>query len=207
LLTGSGSACLRAEAAHRRRADHGAGRHDPETDPRADRRPPAPAVDVGHAGDPRPGRDRRPRRASGGHVRGRNRRDDRHRHVVRQPAASLHRGAVPLAAGQGRGAARAAVLDSRGPPGPHQPATGVPVRAGLPVRRGPVREEKPRLLGEMPGHQFACFYPVGATEKTSSAAITAAEPAAAGTPASAAGSLLSIEHLVKDFPVTKGAVL
>jgi hypothetical protein len=80
----------------------------------------------------------------------------------------------------------------------------VPVRAALPVRCGPVREEKPRLLGEMPGRQFACFYPVGATDKTSSAAITAAEPAAAvpaaGTPASAAGSLLSIEHLVKDFP-------
>jgi peptide/nickel transport system ATP-binding protein len=69
------------------------------------------------------------------------------------------------------------------------------------------REEKPRLLGERPGHQFACFYPVGATEKTGSAAVTAAEPAAAAPPANVAGSLLSIEHLVKDFPVTKGAVL
>jgi oligopeptide/dipeptide ABC transporter ATP-binding protein len=73
------------------------------------------------------------------------------------------------------------------------------------------REEKPRLLGERPGHQFACFYPVGATEKTSRATATAAEPSAGAPPAGAsmsgAGSLLSIEHLVKDFPVTKGAVL
>jgi len=72
------------------------------------------------------------------------------------------------------------------------------------------RQEKPRLLGESPDHRFACFYPVGETEKKG-AAVTAVEPAAAAPPGAApvtgTGSLLSIEHLVKNFPVTKGAVL
>jgi peptide/nickel transport system ATP-binding protein len=78
------------------------------------------------------------------------------------------------------------------------------------------RAEKPRLLGESPQHQFACFYPVGQTEKAAGALVTAAAPAAAGAAvagdgraaaAGPAGPLLIVEHLVKDFPVTKGAVL
>ena len=129
---------LRAEAAHRRRADHRAGRDDPEADPGADRRPAAAAGHVGHPGHPRPGRDRRPRRPGGGHVRGQDRRDHRHRHAVRQPAAPLHRGAVPGAAGQGRGDQGAAVLDPGRAAGPDQPAGGLPVRAALPVRHRPL---------------------------------------------------------------------
>ncbi len=78
------------------------------------------------------------------------------------------------------------------------------------------RQDKPLLLGESPGHLFACFYPVGETEKRSAATVTAAAPpaaapSAAARPAAALAAadapLLSIEHLVKDFPVTKGAVL
>ena len=76
------------------------------------------------------------------------------------------------------------------------------------------RQEKPRLLGESPDHRFACFYPVGETEKKG-ATVTAVEPPPAtplatlpaAAPLTGTGSLLSIEHLVKDFPVTKGAVL
>jgi oligopeptide/dipeptide ABC transporter ATP-binding protein len=72
------------------------------------------------------------------------------------------------------------------------------------------REEEPSLLGESPDHRFACFYPVGEAEKKN-ATITAVEPPPAAPPTAApvtgTGSLLSIEHLVKDFPVTKGAVL
>jgi peptide/nickel transport system ATP-binding protein len=72
------------------------------------------------------------------------------------------------------------------------------------------REEEPSLLGESPDHRFACFYPVGEAEKKG-ATIAAVEPPPAVTPAAApvtgTGSLLSIEHLVKDFPVTRGAVL
>jgi oligopeptide/dipeptide ABC transporter ATP-binding protein len=74
------------------------------------------------------------------------------------------------------------------------------------------RQEKPILLGETLEHQFACFFPVGETERAQSrtenaAAASAAGPYVATPPASKAGPLLSVEHLVKDFPVTKGAVL
>ena len=76
------------------------------------------------------------------------------------------------------------------------------------------RQEEPRLLGESPDHRFACFYPVGETEKKGATAI-AVQPSPAALPAAAPaappvtgnGSLLSIEHLVKNFAVTKGAVL
>jgi peptide/nickel transport system ATP-binding protein len=68
------------------------------------------------------------------------------------------------------------------------------------------RQEKPRLLGESPGHRYACFYPVGEIQRRAAAVTAAAAPSAAA-PVSGAGPLLSIEHLVKNFPVTKGAVL
>jgi peptide/nickel transport system ATP-binding protein len=75
------------------------------------------------------------------------------------------------------------------------------------------RDEEPSLTGEVVGHRFACFYPVGAAEWSRSpaaaATATATErvselPSVGDT---SAETLLSVEHLVKDFPVTKGAVL
>ena len=70
-------------------------------------------------------------------------------------------------------------------------------------------------MGETPEHQFACFFPVGETERTTGAAAAAVAAAAgpsdaprsvAAAPVSQAGPLLSVEHLVKDFPVTKGVL-
>jgi peptide/nickel transport system ATP-binding protein len=74
------------------------------------------------------------------------------------------------------------------------------------------KEEEPHLGGEVEGHRFACFYPVGAAEWSRTPAPPvgmAAERAPALPAADGAGSevLLSVEGLVKDFPVTKGAVL
>ena len=73
------------------------------------------------------------------------------------------------------------------------------------------REEEPPLSGEVPGHRFACFYPVGETERslhpTPVAHATAAAADVAAADGRAAEVLLSVEHLVKDFPVTRGAVL
>jgi len=73
------------------------------------------------------------------------------------------------------------------------------------------REDEPRLAGETPGHQFACFYPVGEAEKGGKRITTAFEPTAASErPAfdgQTGGVLLTAEHLVKNFPVTRGAVL
>jgi peptide/nickel transport system ATP-binding protein len=73
------------------------------------------------------------------------------------------------------------------------------------------REEEPVLGGEVAGHEFACFHPVGAAEFSRSAKapehVGPPQPELAATDGSAAPVLLSVEHLVKDFPVTRGAVL
>jgi peptide/nickel transport system ATP-binding protein len=70
------------------------------------------------------------------------------------------------------------------------------------------RAEEPVLRGEQPEHQFACFYPVGSAERGELPVLTATD--ARPEPviiAPAAETLLEVSHLVKDFPVTKGAVL
>jgi peptide/nickel transport system ATP-binding protein len=73
------------------------------------------------------------------------------------------------------------------------------------------RAEEPPLGGEVAGHQFACFHPVGTPEWSGHArpAGPASSPVTerAATDASGAEVLLSVEHLVKNFPVTKGAVM
>jgi len=72
------------------------------------------------------------------------------------------------------------------------------------------RAEEPELGGETVGHRFACFFPVGEPEwsRTKRAAehVGPRLPELA-PPAGDASVLLNVEHLVKDFPVTRGAVL
>jgi peptide/nickel transport system ATP-binding protein len=67
------------------------------------------------------------------------------------------------------------------------------------------RAEEPRLLGETPEHQYACFYPVGESER--GRRIATVKPPTTGeegfTPVPGE-VVLSAENLVKDFPVTKG---
>ena len=74
------------------------------------------------------------------------------------------------------------------------------------------REEDPPLGGEVATHNFACFHPVGAAEFSRTAApavehVGPPQPEFAAADAAAAPVLLNVEHLVKDFLVTKGAVL
>jgi len=72
------------------------------------------------------------------------------------------------------------------------------------------RGEDPPLGGEIESHRFACFFPVGAAEWSRVPTVARAAPRApepATTDSSQADVLLSVEHLVKDFPVTKGAVM
>jgi peptide/nickel transport system ATP-binding protein len=72
------------------------------------------------------------------------------------------------------------------------------------------REEEPHLTGEVPGHRFACFYPVGETERSmhrTPVARVEGAPLDFAANGSEAPVLLSVEHLVKDFPVTRGVVL
>jgi peptide/nickel transport system ATP-binding protein len=72
------------------------------------------------------------------------------------------------------------------------------------------REEEPELTGEVAGHQYRCFYPVGPSERTVIGGgvdhfEAVAGPAFAGPGIGA--ELLKVDHLVKNYAVTKGAVL
>jgi peptide/nickel transport system ATP-binding protein len=74
------------------------------------------------------------------------------------------------------------------------------------------REEEPQLFGETVGHTFACFYPVGETERGGRRAAAAAAAAArAEGPGEQFGKVpgevvLAAKDLVKDFPVTAGVL-
>jgi peptide/nickel transport system ATP-binding protein len=74
------------------------------------------------------------------------------------------------------------------------------------------RAEDPVLAGETTAHTYACFFPVGAKEKSVAGQLVVVEPVAeeeapAAGIAVAGEVVLSARDLVKDFPVTKGAVL
>jgi peptide/nickel transport system ATP-binding protein len=72
------------------------------------------------------------------------------------------------------------------------------------------KEEEPRLTGEVAGHEFRCFYPVGPSERTDTGRLAAFNQAKAEAQVPGPGIgevLLDINHLVKDFAVTRGAVL
>jgi peptide/nickel transport system ATP-binding protein len=74
------------------------------------------------------------------------------------------------------------------------------------------REEDPPLAGETTAHTYACFFPVGAQEQTVAGKLVVVEPVpedeAEVADVTVPGEVvLSAKDLVKDFPVTKGAVL
>jgi peptide/nickel transport system ATP-binding protein len=74
------------------------------------------------------------------------------------------------------------------------------------------REEEPPLAGDEPGHEFACFFPVGEPARTGAIITLQAResyrPMAAAPPDEAAGgALLGLEGLVKNFAVRAGVVL
>ncbi|HXW44040.1 MAG TPA: ABC transporter ATP-binding protein [Streptosporangiaceae bacterium] len=72
------------------------------------------------------------------------------------------------------------------------------------------REEEPVLIGEVVGHEFSCFYPVGPSERAASGRIAAFDGATGEELPAGPGIgdvLLDIRHLTKDYAVTRGAVL
>ena len=72
------------------------------------------------------------------------------------------------------------------------------------------RETEPPLAGEVAGHQFRCFFPVGPSERGGAGRVSAGTemPAErAGSGAADGDVLLDVSHLVKNYPVTTGAVL
>jgi peptide/nickel transport system ATP-binding protein len=73
------------------------------------------------------------------------------------------------------------------------------------------RAELPPLAGEVAGHSFACYHPVGEPEwsRTRSTVehVGPRLPELAAPDGAESPVLLSVEHLVKNFPVTRGAVM
>jgi oligopeptide/dipeptide ABC transporter ATP-binding protein len=77
-------------------------------------------------------------------------------------------------------------------------------------------QEEPLLVGSRPEHPFACFHPVGSDEpgvrttalvEGPAGPVTAVRQRAGGPDEPAAPApLLVIDHVVKEFPVTSGAV-
>jgi peptide/nickel transport system ATP-binding protein len=72
------------------------------------------------------------------------------------------------------------------------------------------REEEPLLTGEVPGHEFRCFYPVGPSERRQTGKVVDYNETVVAAALEGPGigeELLRIDHLVKNYPVTRGAVL
>ena len=96
------------------------------------------------------------------------------------------------------------------PPDLTHPPTGCRFAARCEYAQDQCRAEDPRLSGETSRHEFACFFPVGAVESTAKKVpVTLAERTTdealpeveIGEPA------LVVRNLVKEYPITSGAVL
>jgi peptide/nickel transport system ATP-binding protein len=99
------------------------------------------------------------------------------------------------------------------PPDLTNPPTGCRFAARCRYVQETCRAEEPELKGDSWEHVFRCWFPVGKEEREKrlaelSVAERAAEKAAVTAPAAVAdGELLRVDHLVKNFPVTAGAIM
>ncbi len=98
------------------------------------------------------------------------------------------------------------------PPDLTQPPPGCRFAPRCRYAQDKCRAEEPELKGDSWEHVFRCFFPVGKEEREKRLAeLKVAEQKAAESavaPAAAReGELLRVDHLVKNFPVTSGAVL
>jgi peptide/nickel transport system ATP-binding protein len=99
------------------------------------------------------------------------------------------------------------------PPDLVVPPTGCRFAARCRYATDHCRSEDPPLRGDVAGHDYACFYPVGDPEVVEVSRVherdkhgeTPGEQAAAA--AKKQGNLLVVENLVKNFPITQGAIL
>jgi peptide/nickel transport system ATP-binding protein len=119
---------------------------------------------------------------------------------------------APGASAAGTTAGRRGVLYSIPglPPDLSDPPDGCRFSPRCRYARERCRAEEPPLDGE-PGHLFACFFPVGSRpEHRASAPAAGAPEGAAGGPAGPvsppdpAEPLLVLDHVVKEYPITRG---
>jgi peptide/nickel transport system ATP-binding protein len=96
------------------------------------------------------------------------------------------------------------------PPDLVNPPTGCRFAARCRYVQDKCRQEEPRLTGEVAGHEFRCFFPVGPSERDARGKLAGynASEVPEALPGPGIGDvLLDVDHLVKNYAVTKGAVL
>jgi len=96
------------------------------------------------------------------------------------------------------------------PPDLTKPPAGCRFAARCRYAQDTCREQDPHLSGETEAHQYACFFPVGAVEKSAKAVPVTLTEATSNEviPRTQIGApLLTVTNLVKEYPITSGAVL
>ena len=207
---------LRAQAADRRRADHRAGRHDRQADPGADRRPARrlgmAVILVTHDLGVIAGRADRVAVMYAGRV-VETAATTALFAAPRHPYTEALFEALPENAGP---AVRRLYNIPGQPPDLTAPPPGCRFAPRCRYARDTCRDGEPDLTGSTTGHQFRCFFPV--TEQAARRGRLQPRRGGGhrhpirsrrrGGPAAAEQSeLLRLDHLVKDFPVTAGALL
>jgi peptide/nickel transport system ATP-binding protein len=94
------------------------------------------------------------------------------------------------------------------PPDLTEPPPGCKFAARCQYAQDQCRSEEPAITASSESHAYRCFFPVGLTHREETVtAVTRQTVEQVPSAAHADGNLLEINHLVKDFPVTAGAVL
>ena len=102
------------------------------------------------------------------------------------------------------------------PPDLTAPPTGCRFAARCRYAQDTCREQDPQLSGETELHKFACFYPTGSTERSSGGEVVVISEKPAEHEVEQrietevrtdAGPVLQVTNLVKEFPITAGAVM
>jgi oligopeptide/dipeptide ABC transporter ATP-binding protein len=101
---------------------------------------------------------------------------------------------------------RKALVSIRGlPPDLTIPPPGCRFAPRCPRATDQCREQEPPLSGGDPDHLFACWHPVDGP--AAQPKIFVQEPAPASAAATGNGHLLNIDNVVREYPVTAGAIL
>jgi oligopeptide/dipeptide ABC transporter ATP-binding protein len=124
--------------------------------------------------------------------------------AMRHPYTQALLGSIPKLSQDNR----EALVSIRGlPPDLTNPPTGCRFAPRCPRATDQCRQEEPPLSGPNPAHQFACWHPVdGPVVELPKIAAVAADSSTVTEPG-ADGGLLEIADVVREYPVTAGAIL